>query len=366
MPIRLDRESVIDQVTVSIRQAILDGEWQTWLPGERHLSNDLRVGRNTLRAALKNLARDQLIEIVPGKGSRIAHRSGVSPQRKPPTVGLLIPGPIEALFPRQILWIDALRDHLSKLGYLLKSFHGSQYFQANPDKAINRLVAQEKCGCWILVSSSKATQQWFSTNALPCLIAGSCHKGIDLPFVDIDYRALCRHAATTFLRLGHRHIVYLAPPPQLAGDIQSEAGFLEGVDGFTKTARPNGQILHGELSTDRIVYNVRQIMSRSDPPTGLLIHNAFQYLTVYSSLTQMHLKIPGDVSLICRESENFLSHMKPTPACYCHNPIAFADILSRIAGKLLSDSHIPTKSNLLMPEYAEGGSVTQLSRGTPV
>ena len=103
-------------------------------------------------------------------------------------------------------------------------------------------------------------------------------------------------------------------------------------------------------------------MSRKDPPTALLVHNAFQYLTLFSTLTQMNLRIPADVSLICRESENFLPYLKPTPSSYSHNPLLFADKLSRIADKLMMDSHVLTKSILLMPDFVKGDSIA--STGT--
>lgn len=359
MPLNLDRVTVIDQATNAVRKGILSGYWQEWLPGERRLCKELQVGRNTLRAALGRLKSDGLIDIIPDQGTRILQKVQRPSGQSQLKVGLLSPGPIEVLFPRQILWIDRLRSQLAGDGHILKFYHGQQFFQSDPGNAIQRLIRRVSCSCWILVSSSKAIQQLFESNNIPCLVAGTCHQGVDLPYVDIDYQALCRHAATTFLRLGHRQIAYLAPPPRLAGDLHSEKGFLEGISASKSDSTAVGEILHIELSPEKIANTVRRLIKRKTRPSALLIHNALQYLSVFSALAQAGLRIPGDISLICRESENFLRFLDPVPARYTHDPVEFAKKLSRIIGKLTSQSPIPQKSNLLMPEYVDGGSASQ-------
>ena len=358
MLLNLDRVTVIDQAANAVRKGILAGYWQERLPGERRLCKELQVGRNTLRAALGQLQSDGLIEIIPGQRTRILQKVEKPSDQSQLKVGLLSPGPIELLFPRQILWIDKLRSRLAGEGHLLKSYHGQQFFQRDPGNAILRLIRQESCSCWILVSSSKAIQEWFESNSVPCLVAGTCHHGIDLPFVDIDYQALCRHAATTLLRLGHRQIAYLTPPPRLAGDIHSEKGFLEGINTRKPDSTAHGEILHVELSPGQIVNAVTRLIKRNNRPSALLVHNALQYLSVFSVLAQTGLRIPGDISLICRESENFLQFLDPVPARYTHDPVEFAKKLSRIIGKLTTQSPILQKSNLLMPEYVDAASVS--------
>ena len=298
------------------------------------------------------------MDIIPGQGTRLA--KSVPPQREPIqlTVGLLSPGPIEVLFPRQILWVDKLRSRLAGTGYILKSHHGQHYFQGDPSKAIHRLVEREACSCWLLVSSSKEIQDWFEGYEVPCLVAGSCHTGVDLPFVDIDYQALCRHAATTLLRSGHRHIAYLSPTPVLAGDLFSEKGFNEGI---ATSPAANGEIIHLELSTDRIAHTVNRLIRRRNRPSALLVHNALQFLTVFSVLTKAGLAIPDDISLICRESETFLSYMDPVPCRYSHDPAKFAEKLAGIIAKLTSGTPVQTKANLIMPDYHEGGSINKVT-----
>jgi DNA-binding LacI/PurR family transcriptional regulator len=52
---------------------------------------------------------------------------------------------------------------------------------------------------------------------------------LNLPFRDLDHRAICRHAAGILLGLGHRKLALVMQKSRRAGDLESEAGFLEGV-----------------------------------------------------------------------------------------------------------------------------------------
>ncbi len=356
MPLRLQRTTVIDQVAVALRDGIGRGEWRQWLPGERRLGEELQVGRNTLRAALRQLAEDGLVEIVAGQGNRILKPNTVSAAKGEHVVGLLSPEPLERLRPRQALWIDELRGNLAESGSRLKMVHGPQFFRANPASALERLVHQEKRDCWILVLSNKACQQWFERHRIACVIAGSCHAGVDLPFVDLDYQALCRHAASTLLRLGHRHIAFLTHVPEAAGDMMSEAGFMEGVRSFAETGA-EGSVVHHGPGKEGVRHCVRNLMQRPCPPTALLVNNSYLYLTVFSLLTQMGHRVPQDVSLLSRDADTFLSYLDPEPACYLEDPHLFGRKLARITAKLLHEPPARPPRVKLIPRLVKGASM---------
>ena len=358
MPLTVVRISVIDQTAAVIRDAILNNEWRRWLPGERRLSKDLGVGRNSLRAALKILEMEGMIKIIHRQGVQIIGNTSKRTTKKSHVVGVLSPSPIETVYPRKILYIDALRDRLAKDGYILKYYDGNHYFKTGSEKTVQRLVEQEQCDCWMLVASNKAVQNWFSSNNISCLIAGSRHQGIDLPFVDVDYQALCRHAVVTLRRLGHRNIVYLTPPPLLAGDVRSETGFLEGINECFGDNPAVGNIVHLDPSVDHIEHTVNRLMKQRSRPTAMLINNAFQYLTVFSALTQRGLRVPNEVSLICRGSEYFQRYLRPTPARYEQSPFLFAGKLYRNIKKLIHNPSKKPKPILLIPDFVEGGSIS--------
>lgn len=357
MPL-LQRATVIDQVAAALRAGLGSGEWSDWLPAERRLCEDLHVARNTLRSALRQLAHEGLIEIQPGQGARVLTR-GVAPLPKENHVGFLCPLPLEQLRPRQALWIDQLRARLAESGTLLRIFHGPQYFREQSDVALGRLVEKEKCGCWILVLASRATQQWFERNRVPCVVAGTCHEGVNLSSVDLDSRATCRHAAGTLLRLGHRRIAYLAAPAEMAGDILSETGFREGM---AVAADAEGIIVHHGPGRRALALAVRRIMARETPPTAILVRESYAYLTVFSVLLQEGRRVPEDVSLVSREADIFLTFVEPEPACYVQDPQLFARKLARITLRLLREPSAAPQRVLLLPQLARGASMRAAAR----
>lgn len=71
---RLQRTSVVDELTAMIRDEILDGRVPVGTPLREHdLSELYGVSRHTLRAALRALGAEGLVRIEPNRGARVAH-----------------------------------------------------------------------------------------------------------------------------------------------------------------------------------------------------------------------------------------------------------------------------------------------------
>lgn len=354
MPDLPQRHSLASQMADILRKGIRQGEWRDRLPGERVLCEKYQVSRNTLRAALGQLQRENLIEAVHGSGNRIlapARRAATRPSLR--DVGLLSPEPLERLRPTQTLWIDELRALLSERGCRLHVFHGRQYFRANPGRALQRLIADHPHGCWILTLSNAAIQRWFARNKVNCVVAGSVHAGLDLPHCDLDHRAMCRHAAGVLLGLGHRKLALVIARSQLAGDLESEAGFVEGVRKSSHTGA-EARVAHHDGSVAGISLALRRLREAQPPVTGILVANAYHYLTVVSRLAQTGCRVPGDVSVISRDDDLFLAYLSPTPARYAAAPRAMARSLLRAVLDLLAGESTAHSGQRLMPEYLAG------------
>lgn len=70
---RLRRLSVVDELTAVLRVRILDGELAPGTPlREVELATSFDVSRHTLRAALRTLAGEGLVQIEPNRGARVA------------------------------------------------------------------------------------------------------------------------------------------------------------------------------------------------------------------------------------------------------------------------------------------------------
>lgn len=352
-------KSLTAQVTLRIRQEIDAGTWVDWLPGERTLTDTLRVSRKTIRKALVQLEREGRISTQHGQGRRIV--ASAHPPRSTASVGLLTLEPLEQLRPFTALWVDELRALLFENGLSLALFAGHRFFSARADTELARLVRQNPQSCWVLAHTDERIQHWFHAEGVPCILAGSGHRGLVLPSVDLDYFAICRHAVGVMTRHGHRRLALLLRNTQRAGDLDSEAGFLEGV---RSVGRPDVEaIVARHADTVEATLNaLTGLFSRRAPPTALLIAPPAHYLTTISFLAARGLRVPDDVSLISRDNETFLSYLAPAPARYSCSPRTYAKRLLPGVLRLAQGAAVPAGAQRIEPQFIRGPSLAACTR----
>lgn len=354
------RQSLVTQTAEILNLQIEKGEWREWLPSERSLCQLLQVSRNTLRAALAQMAADGSIRAVHGAGNQILLPPGkraAGPQAG--HVALLLPEPIERLRPMHSLWIDDMRALLSERGIRLRVFHGHHYFGPNPGPALEKLITRNPHGCWILMLSDERVQRWFSENAVPCIVAGSTYAGVELPSRDLDHRVMCRHAAGVLLGLGHRRIAMLTLKSRRAGDLESEAGFVEGV---RQSAHDDAEaiVIYHDESVAGVATAVNRLMKVRPRPTALLVLHPHYYLATISRLAQRGVSIPRDISVISRDDDPFLSFLAPLPARYEVSPHQLARSLLRPVLEILEGHPVSQQAARIMPKFLRGESIAPL------
>lgn len=354
------RQSLEKQTAEALRDEIAKGTWLDLLPGERTLCDMLQISRHTLRAALVQLRQDGLIKPEQGVGNRIV--AVARPESSRPTtqdVGLLIPGELENLVPNHILWIDQLRAMLGERDCRLHIFHGRKYAQRDPGPALQRLLTLHAHKCWILLLSGEPVQKWFEKQKVPCIVAGTIYAGVELPYCDLDHRASCRHAAGILLGRGHRRVALVIQKSRRAGDLESEAGFAEGIRRSTYEDT-EVMIAYHDATAAGIFATVKRLMQRKPAPTALLVTNVFHYLTVVSGLAQMGYRVPEDVSVVSRDGEAYYSYLIPSPAHYQVDPRHFAKALITPVLQLLGGETINQCVVHIMPEFKAGQSIAAL------
>jgi DNA-binding LacI/PurR family transcriptional regulator len=352
------------QVAKRIVQEVKKRTWVGKLPNERALAASLQISRKTLRKALSILRHEGLITADTSHGHRIVGSPSDSQfGRASSSIGLLTPDPIEQLRPFTALWMDELRSLLFSNGIRLDILSGHRYFSQNPGKAIARLNSEHPHTCWVLAHSNERVQQWYHDNHIPCLIAGSCHPGLDMPYVDLDYFAVCRHAVGAMLRKGHRRLAMLTKLSQRAGDLQSEAGFSAG------TRQPaysdiSSVILRHDGTVESVNYALKRMFDLVTPPTVVLVANPAYYLTALTFLAQRGLKVPADVSLISRDDDVFLPYVNPVPTRYSVNPKTFAKRLLIPLLQLLRGENPARIDHHIEAQFISGKSLGPAADGT--
>jgi len=360
MALIFKRSSLIVQVADLLRVEVLNGVWSKWIPSEREISRRLHVSRNTCRAALRILRKEKAIESVPGRGSHV-NRSIVHNKRGAGqitrTVGVIIPQTVNLLRPETAISIDELRDELFDLNVRLDLHDSASCYTTNSGHVLEKLVERNHHACWILLVSQQSMQTWMMKHKVPCVVLGSTYPGINLPSVDYDCRAICRHAAGQFIARGHKRLVFLNRRRRAAGDLESEVGFLEGANA-SRRPEIEARVVYHDDSGESVSRLIRTMFA--DParaPTGLLVANSYCYLSVTSTLARLGLRAPDDFSLISRNDDEFLSYLDPEPARYTSMR---RDILRKVMTQVrlcLDGGASSAGPARLTPRFIAGGSI---------
>lgn len=355
IPLRL---SLVAQTRAILQKNIEVGTWGQWLPNELTLSAHLQISRVTLRAALAQLATEKIISSGRGRRRRILVRAKKTAGIRSNRILLLTPIPLEAMPRFELYWIDDIREHLAEAGFHLEIRQNSRCFSANPQGALEDLARQSSAAGWVLFQATAPVQKWFSQRRVPAVIAGSRYKGINLPFVDIDYRALCRHAVGRFLARGHRRLAFVNPHSGLVGDLDSEQGYLEAIQA-SAAGGARGCILRHNYTTDDICRRINTLLTQPDRPTAFLVSKAFHALTVFGHLQRRGLRVPEDCSLISRDNEAYLAHTIPAITRYAANPETLAKKISRLLLEMISSGITVTRECRIMPAFVPGGTLAE-------
>jgi len=325
------------------------GAWREKLPGERQLAGYFAVSRKTIRAALSILARANMLRLSGWQRIVTDSTKDNSIKRGRQTV-VLITGNNEE---RSEL-ASKLEHHLALSGYDLQVEMVPA--RGNARRWLEKLSDRRSASVWLLCSVSREVQSWFERRGLQALILGSRHKGIHLPDLDVNYRAVCRHAVHTLLRLGHRKIVFFSVDSGLAGDLESEFGFSEAFSKFEENPA-RGRIIRHKGSRMQIGRLLGHLFGGAGQPTAMIVARVCYMTAVTGYLMRMGLKIPANVSLICRDDDPLFEYFVPAPSCYHRDFDRFVRRAAQLAVRLDQGVSLRSSSLRLMPQFVAGETI---------
>jgi len=316
----------------------------------------LQVSRPTLRSALEILIRERIILVRQGKKSQILKKQFVPVRESSKRIALVTKLPLHLMSRNRIFLIDYIHRTLAEQGFHLDIVVHVGFGTNQPGHALRHLREQGNYRAFVLLMCSFEVQKWFHESSLPVIIMGAVFPGLAIPSVDVDYPSMGQHAAGRFIGLGHRRCVWILPTANHAGNVETEKSFISTLKRSRHKCSPC-QVIRYQASVEDLVGKLESLLHSSEPPTGFFVMNGYATTTLVTQILFRGLKIPRDVSIITRDSDEMLEWITPSIACYIPPLTRIAPRISRLIIQLANTGVLPTSPVRMISDFQPGDSL---------
>lgn len=354
----LTRRYLAENVEQAIRDAIGEGKFRDYLPGERRLSELLGVSRPTLRLALGNLARLGVIKVVKGKRTR------VNPDQAPVTtrpveastrIVLLAPYGLDDFSSGSLIQLDMVRAKLDEAGMFME-FRVCTWL-AKPGQEVNlrNFTRHEKPAAWILYNAHPDCQRWFSAQGLPAMAYGLPDPESDLPGIDACIPESVTHAFTRLRKAGHdtEKIAIINPDLDLFSVRLCDQSFI-ACGGLAENivkhpALPPGMRTWVEPASERLFARGVTAVIVNWPDAAML-------LLTYNGIVKSRT-LPRDLSLVCLHEDYSFGVTLPEVARYERSADRYATAVVRLALQVAKGVSGKRKCLRVFPNLVNGQTI---------
>lgn len=354
------RISLVAQVSDLLRENIQSGRWPSHLPGQRVLSRQLQVSCRTLRSAVKVLAREGRLAVAHGRPTRVLRSGRPRGRSSLRVVRLLVSQPMHDLAQINLYRFGELRRCLMEAGYTIEVHVDPASLHRHPLRGLEALVRENPAACWVLHISKIEVQRWFVDRGIAAVVSKSSHAGVDLPSVDVDYRALGHHAAGLFLGLGHLRVALILLQAHPANELAIKEGFLAG---FQRPRRPGSGVVvaQHDSSAKGVCAAVAGALREGGRTTGMFVPGTGYAFAAMGYLARSGFRIPEELSLATQVADSpIIQYAFPSLAHYRVDWDLFARKLTQLVIRVVG-AGVPEPCHVrLLPEFVAGDSLARV------
>ena len=292
-------QSVFEQLTAHLRNAIISGEIVDTMPGIRRLANELSVSSNTVTAAIQQLEYEGfLINQGQGKCSRVM----IPDHCKKPAFRVTVL-PYEPA-DMQLDYAVELQRRLREDGHKVQLARKSLVELGMSVSRVAHMVKRTDTDAWVVFSSPQEILEWFVKQSIPTFALFGRFRRLPIAATGLNKAPAFRAAIRRLAELGHRRIVLLQPKhnryPSHALLVREslEEMELQGI----KTGPYN--LPDWEQTPLGLRERLDALFSVS-PPTAMILDRPNELLATQLYLAQKGIYAPRDISLISDDDPAF-------------------------------------------------------------
>ncbi|MHA7263568.1 LacI family DNA-binding transcriptional regulator [Arthrobacter sp. TMN-37] len=208
--------------------------------------------------------------------------------------------------------------------------------ESSPEKTRRYLLGGNIDGA-LVVSHHRGDSSWAQvSNALPTVFAGRpLAGGPDSYYVEVDNASGAAEATDLLIARGRRNIATIAGPQDMSAGIDRLSGWRQAL---AAAGLDPSLVEVGDFTADSGAEAMRRLLARGRPIDGLFAASDQMAAGAYRVLAAHSLRIPGDVSVVGFDDDQFATALSPALTTV-HHPVPamgarMAEVLvARIEGR---------------------------------
>ncbi len=324
-------------LAATLRERIRDGAYKAGsaLPSERHLVDEFKVSRTTIRRALAALAEDGMVRAQAGSGTFVQDTNFIPAIGPGATraVQLIVPTLSDPYYGELV---EAVGQELRRHGLSLIAARSDYSVETETDMLAQAAGDPIVCACIVVPSSVAAPSAGalaFTAAGKPLVYLGRWPEdGHVADRIGTDYRQAAFLATQHLLARGHRRVAYIEGRPHLPGFSPREGH--AAAFAAAGIALPPELVRILELPSEVAgEQGVAALLQRMPAFTAVLARNDVTAMGVLRALRAAGLRVPQDVavasinnSLFARSADPPLTSVDPFP-----------HVVGRMAARLVQD-----------------------------
>lgn len=357
------RRSLVEITVEHLRQSLSQGRWKTHLPGVRPLADELKVSKETVRAALAILENSGELKCQgAGRFRQICSPPlSVNSLQQKLRVAVLPYHPLGSGNSQSMQLLLKLVATVTHSGHdcFIASLSHSQ-IEHHP-RRLSRLVQSSAADAWVSYSPCEEVLAWFLEREIPIITIGGHTQNLPVACTRSDSTQAVQETVDLLVRYRHRRMVMICPRFWREPDLHPSAqAFLNrmkhhGLPTSSFNLPPWEETANG-------VTTLLHALFQTTPPTALIVLDPSVAVAAVLHLNQHGMGVPADVSVISMTEDAAFSYLQPPMS---HFQWEIDPHVRRITQWVrdLARGRADTETKAIQANFVPGGTIGPAKRG---